>query len=51
MEVPLPDVFSFSTPTNDAAITFIGNNTVNGVLFQQDKAFDIVASTNLLEVI
>ena len=51
VEVPPPDVSSFSTPTNDAAITFIGNNTVNGVVFQHDQAFDIVASAKLLEVI
>ena len=50
VEAPLPDILSFASPRNDAAITFINDTAVNGVVFQHNKAFDIVASANLLLV-
>ena len=50
MEAPLPDVLTFSSPDSDATITFINSTTVNGLIFQHGKAFDIVASADLLSV-
>ena len=50
MEVPPPDILSFSSPHNDAAITFINKTAVNGVVFQHDRAFDVVASADMLVV-
>ena len=50
METPLPDILTFSSLNNDAAITFVNSTTVNGVVFQHNKAFDIVASADLLVV-
>jgi hypothetical protein len=48
VEVPPPDILTFSSPQNDAAITFINSTALDGVLFQHDRAFDIVASEDLL---
>ena len=50
MEAPLPDVLTFVSPELDAAITFINSTTMNGVVSQHGKAFDIVASADLLVV-
>ena len=50
VEAPLPNILSFASPHNDATITFINDTAVNGVVFQHNKAFDIVASANLLLV-
>ena len=50
VEVPIPDILSFSSPDNDAAITFINSTTMNGVVFQHNRAFDVIASANLLVV-
>lgn len=49
-EVQPPDILSFSSPKNDAAITFINSTAVNGVLFQHGHTFDVVASAELLVV-
>ena len=51
VEVPPPDVLSFSSPKNDAALTFINRTTLNGVLFGHGRVFDVVASENLLQVL
>ena len=50
IETPQPDILSFYSPDNDAAITFINSTTVNGLVFQHGRAFDIVASADLLVV-
>ena len=50
MDLPIPEVVSFSSPDNDAAITFINKTTVDGVVFQHGRAFDIVASADSLVV-
>ena len=50
LEVPPPETLSFSSPKNDAAITFINSTAVNGVVFQHNRAFDIVASADVLVV-
>ena len=52
MDVPPPtEILSFSSLKNDAAITFVNSTTVNGVVFQHDRAFDVVASADFLVVI
>ena len=51
MEPPLQDILTFSSLSNDAAITFINSTTVIGVVYRHDKAFDIVASADMLTVI
>ena len=50
-EIEPPDILTFSSPKNDAAITFINSSAVNGVVFQHGHAFDVVASSKLLVVI
>ena len=50
VEAPLPNILSFASPHHDATITFINDTAVNGVVFQHNKAFDLVASENLLLV-
>ena len=50
MEIEPPDILSFSSPKNDAAITFINSSAVNGVVFQHGQAFDLVASAKIIEV-
>ena len=49
-EVLPPDILSFSSPNNDAAITFINSTAVNGVVFLHGRTFDVVASAELLVV-
>ena len=52
MDVPPPTkILSFSSPGNDAAITFINSTTVNGLLLQHGQAFDVVASEDSLQVL
>ena len=51
LAAPLPDILTFSSAESDAAITFINSTSVNGVVSQHGKAFDIVASADLLVVI
>ena len=48
VEVPTPSILSFSSPQNNAAITFINDTAVNGVVFQHGHAFDVVVSADLL---
>ena len=50
LEVFPTKILSFSSPQNDAAITFINNTAVNGVVFQHSRAFDLVASADFLVV-
>ena len=50
MVAPSQTIFTFSSPESDATITFINSTTVNGVVSQHGKAFDIVASADALEV-
>ena len=50
VEVPPPEVLSYSSTNDDAAITFINSTAVSGVVFQHHKAFDIVASAKALTV-
>ena len=50
VEVPTPDILSFSSSKNDAAVTFINGTSANGVVFQHDRAFDFVASADSLVV-
>ena len=50
MDVFPPEILSFSSLNNDAAITFINSTAVDGVLFQHSQAFDIAASADLLTV-
>ena len=50
LEVSPPETLSLFSPKNDAAITFINSTTVNGVVFQHGRAFDIVASADFLVV-
>ena len=50
VEVPPPEVLSFSSPQNDAAITFINSTSIDGVVFQHGRAFDVAASADLLVV-
>ena len=45
------DILSFSSPKNDAALTFVNSTTVNGVLLNHGRAWDVVASDGLLKVI
>ena len=45
------DILSFSSPKNDAALTFVNSTTVNGVLLKNGCAWDVVASDGLLKVI
>ena len=45
------DIISFSSPLNDAALTFVNSTTVNGVLLKNGQAWDVVASDGLLKVI
>ena len=45
------DILSFSSPKNDAALTFVNSTTVNGVLLKNGQAWDVVASDGLLKVI
>ena len=45
------DILSFSSPENDAALTFVNSTTVNGVLLKNGRAWDVVASDGLLKVI
>ena len=47
-QVSIPDILSFFSPENDAAITFINGTAVNGVVFQHGHAFDVVASAESL---
>ena len=51
VDMPPPDILSFSSAENDAALTFINSTAVNGVIFQHGQAFDVVASDGLLKVI
>ena len=51
VDMPPPDILSFSGTENDAALTFINGTAVNGVLFQHGRGFDVVASDGLLQVI
>ena len=51
VDMPPPDILSFSSAENDAALTFINGTAVNGVLFQHGRGFDVVASDGLLQVI
>ena len=48
--VPPTEILSFTSPENDATITFINSTTVNGLLLQHGQAFDIVASEDYLQV-
>ena len=50
VHLPVPEVLSFASPDNDAAITFVNSTTVDGVVFQHGRAFDIVASADALVV-
>ena len=43
------DILSFSSPKNDAALTFVNSTTVNGV--KNGQAWDVVASDGFLKVI
>ena len=45
------DIVSFSSPKNDAALTFVNSITVNSVLLKNGQARDVVASDGLLKVI
>ena len=45
------DILSFSSPKNDAALTFVNSTTVNGVLLKNGQAWDVVASDGFLKVI
>ena len=45
------DIVSFSSPKNDAALTFVNSITVNSVLLKNGQAWDVVASDGLLKVI
>ena len=51
VDMPPPDILSFSSTENDAALTFINSTAVDGVLFQHGRGFDVVASDGLLQVI
>ena len=51
LEVSPPETLSFSSPNNDAAITFINSTSLNGVIFQHGRAFNIVASADFLVVL
>ena len=45
------DILYFSSPKNDAALTFVNSTTVNGVLLKNGQAWDVVASDGFLKVI
>ena len=50
MESSPPEILSYSSRKNDAAITFINSTAMNGVLLQREWAFDFVVSADLLLV-
>ena len=50
LEVSPPETLSYFSAQNDAAITFINRTTLNGVVFQHSRAFNIVASADFLVV-
>ena len=45
------DILYFSSPKNDAALTFVNSTTVNGVLLKNGQAWDVVPSDGFLKVI
>ena len=51
VDMPPPDILSFSSTENNAALTFINATAVDGVLFQHGRGFDVEASDGLLQVI
>ena len=51
MEVPPADILTYTSPKNDAALTFVNSTTVNGVLLKNGQAWDVVASDGFLKVI